>query len=253
MALSFERTIKRLCPPWLQRTVGVALMGAIGAELDGLLDRVDEGVRLRFPDALADHAEALARIGRERRIRRGPGENATTYASRLLPWWDEHRVRGGPYALLRQLHAFFLARLNVRMDVVYHSGTRRWADEAGTITRDAVTWDADGSDDWSQFWLFFYVGESDTLVTLDGDTLVTLGGDGLVTLGGAAGLGSDEEEILSAIPREWSAAHILRITIVLLYGTARLWNYPQPVPTWAEWGVESNWGGNSPTIYVLEE
>ena len=258
MALSFERTIKRLCPPWLQRSVGGALMGAIGAELDGLLDRVDEGVRLRFPDAVADHAEALPLLGRQRRIRRGPGEDAATYARRLRTWWDAHRTRGGPYALLGQLYAFFLDWLNVRMDVVYHSGTRRWQDAAGVVTRDSVTWDADGTSLWAQVWVFLYVSETIPrstayLVTYDGDRIVQYDGGGILLEESIAPdeITPEEEEVFRAIPRDWSAAHVKTTFVVLLWGERRLWNYPQPVPTWSGWGASGALWGEPPVVLEI--
>lgn len=229
--VSFSYAMKRVAPPWLQRTVGGKLLVAVGNRIDELVDRTRDGVALRFP---GQDADALPYIGRERRIRRGPGEAAATYAGRLRGWWDAHRNRGGPYALLEQLYAFFLDTLNVQMDVVYHSGTRRWVDAAGTVTRDAVTWGADGSSLWAQIWVFFYLGADPT---------------GIVTASTAS---DDDAEMFRAIPREWSAAHLKTVTLVLLYGIARCWNYPQPVPTWAVWGTQTTWGGDVPVILPIE-
>lgn len=256
----YSATILRRCPPWLQRSIGGRLMQSLADPIDELVERLTQGLRLRFPVDDLD-PDALAAIGRERRIRRGPGEEAATYARRLLPWWDDHRTRGGPYALLRQLRAYFLATLPMRMDVVYHSGTRRWIDEDGAITRDSITWEGDGTSQWSQFWIFFHLPAADELGTDDGDTLVTDIGDILIT-DGAAGVvvdGAVSElvaEQFRALPREWSAAHIARITLVLLpSSTARLWNYPQPVPTWAAWGASgATWGASgSPAILTIED
>lgn len=262
MALRFERTIQRLSPPWLQRRVGGALLAAIGEQLDDLVDRVSEGVRLRFPDDDPDHAQALARLGRDRRILRGPGEDAATYARRLRSWWDAHRTRGGPYAMLGQLYAFFLDWLNVRMDIVYHSGTRRWVDTDGTITRDAITWSVlpDGTEAWANIWVVYHLPETiplatSYLVTSDGDRIVTAAGDPLV---GSSTITPDEAteeelEIFRAIPRAWSAAHIPYVTVVLLYGLGRLWDYPDPVPTWDEEAATGRtWDADVPVITIAE-
>lgn len=252
--LRFTSAMTRVVPPWLRRTVGARLMESLGEPLDDLVDRLVASIELRFPGVYSD--ESLPLIGRERRIRRGPGEPAETYARRLLPWWDDHRGRGGPYAMLRQLYAYFLDSLNVRMDIVYHSGTRRWIDEDGAITRDAIEWNADGTDEWAHIWVFFYLGADGAvrrLVTLDGDPLITLDGDSLVTLGGIIASGTVSEadaENFRAIPREWSAAHIPYVTIVLLYDGARLWGYPQPVPEWGAPGAV--WQSNNPVQLIAE-
>lgn len=255
--LSFASAIRRATPPWLQRSVAARFLDAIGVELDALAEDTAAGAGLRFPRGDGDEL-ALALVGRERRIRRGPGESAATYASRLLPWWDAHRTRGNAFALLRQLYAFFRDTLNVRMDVVYHSGTRRWVDQAGEITADSITWGADGSDQWSQVWLFFWLPEAplSILTTLEGDVLVTLEGDTLVTLGGTTLLGSDPVvvgETLRAIPREWSAAHVLRISIVLIWPEAELWGYP-PGGTWADDDPAPGqvWQTEDPVILLVE-
>lgn len=256
---SFASATKRIMPPWLQRSVGGRLMLALGGEIDTMVERARSSVALRFPGLdlvnLDTDERALSYTGRERRIRRGPSEAAATYAARLLPWWEEHQVRGGPYALLRQLHAYFLATLNVQIDLVYHDGTRRWIDEAGAITRDAITWNADGTDQWAQFWLFVHLPEAPLTVmtTLDGDTLVTIDGDSLITLGGVdLGLTG---EAFRVVPREWNAAHILRITVVLLWPEAELWGYPQPVGTWAEDDPVPGqvWQAEDPVVMTVEE
>ncbi len=118
---AFEAAMLDACPPWLRRTRGAALMGAFGAVLDTLSQRAAEGVRLRFPGFDVD---ALPMHGRERRIQRGPLETDERYAARLWGWRQAHRGRGGPYALLEQLRAYF-ADSPRQIDVVYHSGTRR--------------------------------------------------------------------------------------------------------------------------------
>jgi hypothetical protein len=257
--LLFKSAMLQISPPWLRRVVGAKLMESLGEEADDLLDRFVSGVKLRFPTDDAD-PDALARIGRERRIRRGPGELGQTYARRVRTWWDDHRTRGGAFAMLRQLYAFWRDSLNPRMDVVYHSGTRRWVDSDGVITRDAITWSAPPNGDpaaWANIWVFYHLGDAITetfvLTTDDGDPLVTDEGDELVALVTSEdGTISDElAEQFLCIPREWSAAHIQRVTVVLLYGSAELWDYPQPVHTWDEVG-HAPWDENVPVILIAE-
>lgn len=343
--LTFVGRIRRVSPPWLRRLNAARVMEGIADVLDEQVDRLVQGIKLRFPGAPPRDPDpgALALTGRERRIRRGPGESAATYARRVRIWLDSHRTRGGPYALLEQLYAFFLDWLNVRMDVVYWSGTRRWIDEDGVITRDSITWSASGPADgpavklaanalpgatevrpqsmtpflphiapfhvrlvdavfpstelaqvdavelasegapydrlvlsapitgsyianvgevavanarWAHVWVFLYVpdlipGADAFLVTADEDGLVTADLDALLATSSIspADITDAEAAIFTAIPREWSAAHIPYVTVVLLYGDVRLWGYPQPVPTWGTWGT---WQSTDPVQLVAE-
>lgn len=261
-ALSFAAAMRRVVPPWLQRRVGGALMTALGTPVDTLIDRTAASIKLRFPaynEAAIDGA-ALSYIGRDRKIRRGPEEDETTYARRLRLWLDSHRTRGGAYALLRQLYAYTVDWLNVRMDVVYQSGTRRWIDEAGTITADSIAWGGHGNPmQWAHAWVFFYLPATiqigaDYLVTSDGDRIVTSDGDYIVATRSITPgeITAEESAIFTSIVREWSAAHLPYITVVLLWSTRRLWNYPQPVPTWAEWGASGALWGDSPVMLIAE-
>lgn len=264
MRLSFVGAVRRVTPPWLQRTEGARLLEGVADVLDDFAARAVEGVKARFPGVPPRpiDPDALALTGRERRIRRGPGESASSYARRLLPWWDAHRTRGGPYALLAQLRAFFLDLLGeTRIDVVYHSGTRRWLAPDGTITRDAITWNADGTDRWARFWVFFHLGAGEVpgdalLVTQEGEPLITQDGDPLVALvnlglidAGTGTVTEETAELFRALPREWSAAHIDRVTVVLLHSDAALVGYPPRLV--GEPGQTVGRGGR-PVILVIE-
>lgn len=252
-------------PPWLQRTHGARVMFGIADVLDDYADRLVQGVKVRFPGVPPrpiDEA-ALALTGRERRLRRGPGEAASTYARRLPGWWDAHRRSGSPYVLLEQLYAFFVDYLaTVQIDVVAHSGLRHSLDDAGTITRDSITWSVppDGTDEWAHIWVMFHVGTEPlavaTLVTSSGDVIVTSDGNSLIavtSLSAGGVLAEEAAETFRAIPREWSAAHIPYVTVVLLYGLGRLWDYPTPVPTYtAREATGATWDSDTPVILIAE-
>lgn len=321
----------RSVPPWLQRTHGARLLGGIGDVMDAQVQRAFEAVTLRFPRA--SETTALPYIGRDRRIRRGPAEPASTYAVRLRSWWGDHQTRGGPHVLLRQLHAYLLGFAPGQIDLVYQSGTRFICDETtGAITRSDITWGGDGDLEgptatltypanpgdlevriaplslvtypstgryrvtlraadgttetvyatgtdsapyprlvlesavvgtypaltstlcralakWARIWIFVHVGDllPDELLTESLEELLTEGGDTLL------GEVSPISGYSTAVAREWSAAHVQRITMVLLSGSARLWGYPTPVPTYAAWAATGAYGGAQPIVIVVED
>lgn len=334
----FQKLLVELSPPWLQRLTGGKALRALGAVVDELLvDRAVSGVKVRLTDVESD--EGLGLLGRERRIRRGPGESAASYARRLRRWWIDHRVRGGPYALLRQFHAYLLEYAPGQIDLVAQSGLRHVCDETtGEITRDQITWGGDGDvagapvllagnalpgdielrptsigtfpvegryaltlrsgstsevvygigtstspygrvileapgvvgtylagpasvsrrfAKWARIWVFVHLGDllvdellteaEDELLLEDGDTL-----EGEVSVFGGV-FGPEDEAVWAAIPREWNAAHVQRTTIVLLQGNARLWGYPVPVPTFAEWAASGAFGGVEPVLIRIED
>lgn len=185
-------------PPWLQLGNNAKLMYALGVQLDAMADALIAGVRARYPGAYG--FESLPYIGRERRIRRGLLETDASYAARLIRWLDDHRRRGGPYALLAQLHAFY-APNNFPIDLVYRNGRRFRMDVAGNIARDDIdfrpdTWPAR----WARWWLFYW---TDAYLAPNADELATL----------------------KLVPQEWNSAHALGVLHVMPTG-AELLCYP---------------------------
>jgi hypothetical protein len=220
MLQTYRDLIRRRSPPWLQRGIAEKILYALGVHVDAFADAVTAGVKHRFPGYYSH--DALPVIGRERRIPRGRVEPDATYASRLVRWLTDHRLRGGPYAMLAQLHAYY-APANFAIDLVYYSGRRFHLATDGTVTRDDVAWTPDtNAARWARWWLFFYTDDF-------------------------AAPTDDEIEQLRVVPRAWNAAHANGL-IVLFPSTAELWNWP-PGHTWNETGIW-NTGGVSGTIAV---
>lgn len=259
--MSAVSTLRRFTPPWLQRTHGARFLEGCADVVDQLTERTIQSVKIRFPGAppRAPDPAALALTGRERRIRRGPSESDSVYAGRLQGWWDAHRTRGGPYALLSQMYAYFRDYARVPTAVVYHSGTRLSMDVAGDVTRDTIVWNADGTDQWARIWIFFDVsgvGGAGILTTEGGDVITTEDGDPLgIVVGSIVDLTTgtataEVEDIFRAIPRDWTAAHINRTTLVLLYDPLiDLWGYPPGVL----WGAAGDvWQETDPVEIVID-
>jgi hypothetical protein len=199
---TFRDTIKKVSPTWLKTGVAETLLYAIAVTLDALGDGVAAGVKLRFPGMYS--AESLPVIGRERRIRRGRFEPDSTYANRLIRWLDDHRRRGGPYALLAQLHAQY-APANFSIELRYASGRSFVMNLDGSVMRGDVVWTPPGDPArWARWWLFYQWPTA-----IDGDGV--WGDPGTWGDGGVWGSNLTPVEIrdLRLVPREWNAAHAI--------------------------------------------
>lgn len=213
-------------PRWLRESTGGHILYAIGAHLDAIVDQAIEGVYAGFPGFTTP--KTLNEIGRDRRIRRGRDESDITYATRLIRWLDDHPTRGGPYAMLRQLHHYF-APDNFRIELLNVSGRKYNMAADGTITREDVTWTPPGDPDvWARWWLFFFVTDppgDDGLWGDPGDW-----GDG-----GLWGVDATPEELeqYQVVASEWKAAHIKGARVIVLDDTEQWDDYPP-----GEWPVQ---------------
>lgn len=207
---TFRDTMRKVSPVWLQNGHAERLLYAIALITDALADGLVAGVKARFPGEGPD--EALSVIGRERRIRRGRLEPAATYALRLHRWLDDHRRRGGPYALLGQLHAYYTP-LNFPVELRYASGRNFVLSPDGTITRGEVVWTPPGPVEpakWARWWLI-YTWPHPIGMPKWGEP-GRKWGDGSVW---GADLTPVQVRDLRMVPREWGAGHAIgRITLI---------------------------------------
>lgn len=205
-------------------------MEGMGERIEALVDRTTESLRKRFPSG--DSPEALGFLGRERRILRGPGETSAGFAERLLTWWDAHATRGGPYALLTQMWAFFKDSNNVPITLIANSGLRHDVDVDGNITQSVQTgWTGDGlyPDKWARIFLIFSLDTATISVPLldgTGTPVLDSNGDPILTAVSIYALTDAEKEIICAVPREWNAAHIDKIYIILLPPGGYVFGFP---------------------------
>lgn len=80
------------CPPWLLGPHGRALQTILGEAKRIQADRASYAVTARMADIAP--ADALDRIGADRRIFRAPGESDDVYRTRLVQAFDFHRLAG---------------------------------------------------------------------------------------------------------------------------------------------------------------
>lgn len=222
MSTTFRDRLRNLwTPPWLRNGNAEKFLYAMGVQVDMLGEALVAGIKSRFPGLYSD--ESLPVIGRERRIARGPAETSATYAVRLRRWLDDHRLRGGPYAMLAQLYAYH-APNNFDVALVYRNGRRFLMDAAGAITTDVVAFHPDTYPlQWARWWLFMSVPSL------------------------ALPLTSQEEASYKLVPRQWNAAHT-QGTLMLLGSGAELWNYPLG-HVWNESGTW-NTSGDTATLTI---
>lgn len=207
--ITFRDTLLKITPWWLQGFIGVRLLYVLALHIDILAEMLVQAVRRRHPGL--DSFDALRVSGKDRRIRRGRLEPDAIYAERLRTFLDAHRRRGGPYALLDQLKAFYAAA-PYAIDLVYRAGTAFLMTIAGVITRSTVDtslYDA-APQKWARWYLFFHWPTTPPTDGLWGDP-------GTWDDGGVWDSGLTPQEItdLKLVPSEWGNAHS-RGTIVLL-------------------------------------
>jgi hypothetical protein len=239
--ISFRDSARRIVPRWLRNGLAQRLLYAIGIHFDLVGDATASAVRRRFPGQ--DFHDSLGILGRERRIRRGAQEPNESYAGRLIRWLDDHAVRGGPYALLEQVGAYYAAN-PFEIALVYPNGTRYTRAVDGTITRDTITFNPPGgAAEWARWWLFY-------------DWPTAFGDDGLWGDGGLNELWGDggvwattltplDVADLRLVPSEWNAAHVHRAYVCPLYGGGQLWGYPPGL-----WGAEGGLWGDGEAIAI---
>lgn len=105
MAVTFRDQLFELSPPWLRADVGGTILRAFGMVLDALTDRVNQGVKLRFP--IIGSPTALGYTGADRNIERGPTQSDGGYALQLQAAFDTWANAGSARTLLAQLRFFF--------------------------------------------------------------------------------------------------------------------------------------------------
>jgi hypothetical protein len=117
---TFRDMIQRVSPGWLLGApsvngtldhIGQRYLYAIGLHIDRLGDAITVGVKKRYPTYIepgfaAPDDDALALIGRDRTIPRGPAESGAAYATRLTEWIDDLKMSGNAFETLRQIQGY---------------------------------------------------------------------------------------------------------------------------------------------------
>lgn len=171
---SFRAGAQDNSPPWLRGPVGARYIYSQSIQLDALAEKTRWGILQRFPEYA--QPEALAPLGRDRKIFRGLSEPDENYARRLRQFKPTWKLAGNAPTLLKQL--WEIQRPNVtRIRYVCNGYTSEtatlgnqfadwWTVEGDPVTGDPVltfervspsNWNWDNAAGYNiRFWIIVY-------------------------------------------------------------------------------------------------
>lgn len=163
---TFRAKRKFMGPSWLVSEGDSQLVGYVVDLLkDGFTERLRQGLLARLPqnDPAGESTppdDALAAIGRDRRIVRGLNEPSDRYARRLIQWLDDWRTAGNPFSLMRQIAGYTGPGPAFRTVDVRGNWFSLNADGSRSVAINQANWDWDNAADalsrWSRFWVVIY-------------------------------------------------------------------------------------------------
>lgn len=107
--MTLRESFAAISPPWFSKRVAQRYLWSIGLVLDAMKQKMENGIKARFPNVYTD--ESLADIGNDRLIDRGPTEPAAAYGDRLSGAFDTWRSAGNAIKLLENVSAYFAPSL----------------------------------------------------------------------------------------------------------------------------------------------
>lgn len=220
---SFVRTRPKVTARWLTEGDG----GLVGYSLDLLKDafvtRLALGLQTHFPVTAPD--DAIAAMGRDRRVRRGRSETLAAYAQRLIRWLDDRKTAGNPFALMQKVSEYtgpgpkfrtFDPRGNCFTREV--DGSTSYLLRQGNWDWDGRPLDSLGRTRWSRFWLVIYPNGLWTEGAGWGDADAPAWGDNNVTWGSTAT--PEDVETVRFIVSDWMPDGMRCVNIILAFDNA---------------------------------
>ena len=176
MTLPFSGNITQPgnAPPWLRGGTGERLLYTFGTLADARMCRLIQGIKSALPrSTIANNwqapDDALAAIGSNRGLARGPTEPSAAYATRLQRAPDEWQIWGSPRACLDQICAYF-SPLPMTARIVTDSGQWFTMTSTGTPPNSytvptpaqrypgtSSNWSWDGASKWWRAWLIIHL------------------------------------------------------------------------------------------------
>lgn len=232
----FTTSFRKLAPSWLTTGEGELVRFSLGLQLNQACDRAYQATRARMP-AYAP-IDANGPMGRDRKIVRGIDEPAAAYAERMIRWLDDHKTRGNPFALAKQLRAYCQADVMIR--TVDRRGNWFTIEADGTQAMSLATgnwlWDTTAaSPQWARFWVIIYptaAGLPWTVGPRWGDA------DAIYSASRTWGTSATPEQVAAvrSIVREWKPAGTRCESIIIAFDPASFDPAaPEPDGTWSLW------------------
>ena len=241
----FRRAFYKLAPSWLTSGEGELVWYSLGVMMDAFAERARQGLLARFPEYAP--ADALPLMSRDRRIIRGRNESDEAFAARVLTWLDDHRTRGNPFALMRQIRAYCGVPMRTRTVDCRGNWYTIEADGTTSVALQRGNWDWDGEGDarWSRFWVVLY--PPSTLWTAGpnwGD--VDLWGGAWGTDGYTWGTTATPDDVASvrAIVRDWKPAGTRCERIIIAFDDTKFDPTSSGVPPMPD----GTWGTNAKLV-----
>jgi len=232
-----RKIARKLLPSWLQDGDGEKVVYLLAATKDGRLEWETEAVAARWPEYAPD--DALPKLGRERRILRGPDEARASYETRLKGWIPAHKRRGHAFGILEQLDGYLQPHV-CRFRLITNTGmwyTRDSDDSESWLRANPTNWDWDGSSSsWWRFWVIIYPPADGSLWAR------TKWGQGNWGSGGTLGSTATREQVqtIRSLVREWMPAHAMCMNIIIAFDWSDFAptaapGAPMPDGTWGDW------------------
>lgn len=220
----FRVARKALGPPWLVANGESELVGyVLDLIKDGWTERLRRGLLARFPQndptgKTTAPDDALAAIGRDRRIVRGVNESAQSYAARLTQWLVSWKVAGNPFGLMQQLRGYTGPLPAFRTVDVKGNWFSLNADGTTDVHLSQGNWDWDGDpaalNRWSRFWVVIYPNGLWSPNPTLGTPGLVLGRPG-ATIGSTAQTG--DVSTIRSIVSTWKPAGTRCVNIILAF------------------------------------
>jgi hypothetical protein len=237
--MPFRTTRKHLAPRWLTEDEGEAVGYTLDIIKDAFARRIELGLLARFPEQDADGtaapADALAAMGRDRRVIRGRNEATAGFVRRLKSWLDDRKTAGNPHTLMQRLAEYTGEGPSFRTYDNAGNSYHRAADGSRSLTL-GTSWDWDGdAAQWARFWVIIY---PDGLWTAEGSWGSGTWGDG--DLWGAT-ITADDVATLRALVADWKPAGTTCVYIILALDAASFDpTAPEPDGTWSDWSAAAS-------------
>jgi hypothetical protein len=240
----FRTGRKKRGPSWLNDEEGELVGYSLDIVKDAFEERAMLGLLARYPqqgpDGTPGPTDALAAIGRDRRVIKGLDETDANYAIRLRKYLDDRKTAGNPFTLMQRLAEYMGPLPKIR--TVDNAGN--WYTREANGTRSALlkqanwVWD-DHTRWWSRFWVIIYPNGLWTQVDDWGDAGLQWGEEGHTW-----GTSATPEQVATVkfLVNDWKPAGTRCINIIIAFDnasfdpTATVDATGMPNGLWERWG-----------------